>query len=428
MQAKDIVVISGLITRQDWRDWVEVSLGGRIVKVYDDEPNIPDHVPAADIIVTMADGMSHKLYWRAKKVWKGARFINLSRKMAVAAGQLQVLGYTPAASRAAAAAIKSGKPKPVEVAQVPAPDPPTETTYTPEETTYTPEEEVMVENQFELFWKGMFASFPHLSLTEMAWLRQQSEIVSARAGTRKEIFTLWKGQLAKLKPKAVARASAGFKSRYSQGELLEHAYTLISDPTPEDRSVTLRYRRVGWISEWLKGGCAEQMGLEPQRVITPGFRPTRKEPHAVTGKMLLADALRKRTIRRKPGGYRDASEIVEDFREAEWLSGYPAPTSPPPPENWVELFAEHLGRFSLKSPRPTPPPAAKPEAAPSPPVSGSITAYLKLRGTVPLADAVRVMLSAMQEEDIHSVEVCEDGRVKVSRRVVTISTEDMTFG
>ena len=346
MQQKDIVVISGLITRQDWRDWVEVSIGGRIVKVYDDEPAIPDHVPAADIVVTMADGMSHKLYWRAKKVWKRARFINLSRKMAVAAGQLRVLGYTPVASRAAAAAIKSGKPKPVEVAQIPAPAP-------PPETTHTPEEEVMEESQFDLFWESMFASFPHLSLTEMAWLRQQSEIVSARAGTRKEAFTLWKGQLVKLKPKVLARASAGFKSRYSQGELLEHAYTLISDPPLEDRSVTLRYRRIGWISDWLKGGCAEQMGLEPQRVLTPGFRPTRKDPHAPTGKTRLSDFLRKRK-RRKRLGYQDVSEVVEDFREAEWISGFPSPSMLPPPDNWVELFTEHM---DLAFERATSPPA-----------------------------------------------------------------------
>jgi len=429
VQPKDIVVISGLITRQDWRDWVEVSIGGRIVKVYDDEPTIPDRVPAADIIVTMADGMSHKLYWRAKKVWKRARFINLSRKMAVAAGQLRVLGYTPVASRAAAAAIKSGKPKPVEVAQIPAPDPPPETTYTPEETIDTPEEEVMVENQFELFWESMFASFPHLSLTEMAWLRQQSEIVSARAGTRKEVFTLWKGQLVKLKPKVLARASAGFKSRYSQGELLEHAYTLISDPPPEDRSVTLRYRRIGWISDWLKGGCAEQMGLEPQRVLTPGFRPTRKDPGAPTGKTLLSDFLRKRK-RRKRLGYQDVSEVVEDFREAEWISGFPSPSMIPPPDNWVELFTEHMD-LALNGPPPRRP-EIKSKAAPSPASTDqgpppAAPPHNRHSGVgSELTDAVRVMLSAMKEGDIHSVEVFEDGRVKVGRRVVTIT--ELTFG
>jgi len=115
---------------------------------------------------------------------------------------------------------------------------------------------------FSAFVGKMQEAHPEMSLSDMAWLRQQSEIWPIRHGDRAQYFAAWR-VCWESRNTTPARADRGGQGRkVKDTDLLRAAYAVLEDTTPRTvpKLVQLRLDRIGRIAAFLQSG-PYRMGL-----------------------------------------------------------------------------------------------------------------------------------------------------------------------
>ena len=294
-----------------------------------------------------------------------------------------------------------------------------------------------------LFFGAMFAQFPQMSLSDAAWLRQQSELWPCRVGGRSLYFGRWtqarRSACNVLHPKA---ARHGQLREVTDTDLLRAAYALLEGLQPPEvpAEESERLARIGRITRWMKTGPYHVQLVRTRDVLDNVNRSLRSD--ALVTREDLAEA---RDLLAVPAGTPGVKQLPADWLarlmescrvpvEAEPVAAEPVAAEPEPEPVAAEIEPEPVAaEIEPEAAVAVGPEAAEPTvAAPEPPkptapVAGAALRVAALGDASGVRDALRPMVELAMEVmgayGIVSIDIKSDGSVRLHRRVV-VEAED----